>query len=480
MHNSRARAATVLCKVLIDKINLDEALNDAFVNNAQDRAFIQELCYGTLRFYPRLTFFANQLLQKPLGKQDTDLHVLILVGLYQLLYLETPPHAAISETVEATKQLKKAWASKLVNAILRNFQRQRDTLVAQAETEDVAQFAHPTWILQALKTAYPQQWQIICAANNVKPPFTLRVNVQKINREDYLQKLNSLNPPLRIPPCPPFSKGGESFVKGGNPLNPPFEKGGTEPVPAKAGRGFSIQATAAPLSECGIYLSNAIPVPELPGFMDGEVSVQDEAAQLAASLLDLKPQQRVLDACAAPGGKTCHLLETEPTLQLTAVELSPLRAKKIHENLARLQLNANVIPADAGEPESWWDKILFDRILLDAPCSATGVIRRHPDIKLLRRASDIAKFAAQQWQLLTALWPLLKPNGLLLYATCSVLPIENSELIQKFLQAQTDAALQTILHPGKTSTTPDWQLLPEINGHDGFYYALLKKVATRE
>ncbi len=448
MKNSRARATKIICRVVIDKINLDEALSEHFAENDNDRSFIQELCYGTIRFYPRLNILVSQLLQKPFAQKDRDLLVLLLVGVYQLLYLDTPDHAAISETVEASKQINKSWAAKLINAVLRNFQRQREMLLAKAEANDVAQTAHPKWLIKELKKAYPNEWEKICAANNVKPPMTLRVNVQKISREEYLRKI-PLNPP---------------FSKGEIPTDPPFEKGGQG--------GFAVNALISPFA---IYLSHPLSVTDLPGFTEGEISVQDEAAQLAAVLLDLKPNQLVLDACAAPGGKTCHILETEPTVKLIAVESVAKRAEKIHENLQRLKLSAEVIVADAAQPENWWDKQLFDRILLDAPCSATGVIRRHPDIKLLRKSEDIQNIVKTQAALLNALWPLLKPEGLLLYATCSILPAENSEQINTFISLHPDAELQTIQHPGKLLASPDWQLLPEINGHDGFYYALIKK-----
>jgi 16S rRNA (cytosine967-C5)-methyltransferase len=416
--NSRARAAQILAQILKDETNLDEALTSAFEKNDQDRGFIQELCYGTLRYYHRLNFFASQLLRKSFSKKDSDLQALVLIGLYQLLYLDTPAYAALSATVEAAKQLQKTWAANLINAVLRNFGRQRETLILKANQNLEAATSHPLWLLKKIQYAFPTDWQTICEANNQQAPLTLRVNAQKISRTDYLKKLQDQN----------------------------------------------MAAHAAPLSEAGIYLEEAVSVQTLPGFEQGEVSVQDEAAQLAAFLLELKPAQRVLEVGAAPGGKTTHILEKQPEVELTGIDISAPRIKKIHENLQRLQLDAKIICGDATDPASWWDKTLFDRILIDAPCSATGVIRRHPDIKLLREPKNIAELLMTQKKLLDQLWPLLKPKGLLVYATCSILPEENHEQIERFLLANLDAKLVN-----------EKILLPQIKGHDGFYYAVIQR-----
>lgn len=427
MLNSRAHAAQIIARVVNKSLNLNQALSDAFTplhgNDAiaaNDRSFIQQLCYGTLRFYLRLEWLAKQLLQKPLVVPDAEVSALILIGLYQLLYLTTPAYAALSATVEASKQLKKAWASKLINALLRNFERQRTVLLAQAEHNLVAHTAHPAWLLKRIQQAYAQDWQTICLINNQQAPLTLRVNQQKISRADYLQKLPT----------------------------------------------HHLVAEITPLSSSGLCLQQAVAVEILPGFATGEVSVQDEAAQLAATLLDLQVGQRVLDACAAPGGKTAHILEIQPTIKLVAVEISARRAEKIHENLRRLDLRAEILIADAADSKQWWDNTLFDRILLDAPCSATGVIRRHPEIKLLLHSKTIDALVATQQRLLAALWPLLKSDGILLYATCSILPEENQQQIAHFLRSYSDARL-----------LQERQLLSQLDGHDGFYYASMKKIS---
>lgn len=404
-YNVRQQAVSVLQPILRRKSSLQILKQRAHCPE------LQEICYGVCRYYYQLDFIAKQLLRKV--PQDDSIYLLIIIGLYQLLYMNTAPYAVISEAVEASKVMNKAWASKLINAVLRNFQRQQDTLFAQLTKKPDIQYAHPGWLTDAIKHAYPEDWRAILQANNQKPPMTLRVNQQKITRQDYQKKLHS--------------------------------------------QAIASQITRR--SGVGITLANPIGVKQLPSFYDGEVSLQDEAAQLAADLLDVHEGMRVLDACAAPGGKTCHLLEQYPSIDLTAIDNQATRLQQIQENLQRLQLQAKLITADAANTNHWWDKQTFDRILLDAPCSATGVIRRHPDSKLLKRKSDIAALADKQLTLLTALWPLLKPGGKLLYATCSILPQENQQVIEKFLRQQ---AAQVLYQE---------QLLPDAN--DGFFYTLL-------
>lgn len=429
MTSSRAAAAQVIARVIADGKSLATLLpNDLAKLPPQDRAFAQELVYGTLRFSITLDALITPLLQKPLKQKDSDIHALLLCGVYQLRYLDTAPHAAINETVAATIVLKKDWAKGLVNAVLRNVQRQADEL-AESLT-DWQRAAHPQWLYGKLQKSYPQELASIIAANNDKGPLTLRVNAQKITRENYLQQLHDTGIGAQI--CVDTSH--------------------------------------------GIRLDNATAVSELPGFSDGFVSVQDEAAQLAGELLPLAPQLRVLDACAAPGGKTAHLLEREPSLQLTAIDIDAKRLTRVQETLARLQLpDTDCIDADVGLVDEWWNGKPFDRILLDAPCSATGVIRRHPDIKLLRTPADIEKLAGVQLRLLTQLWETLAVDGYLLYATCSVLPQENSTVIAAFLKDRTDVEeIETVDRYG-IQQLHGRQRLPEINGGDGFYYALLRK-----
>lgn len=429
--NSRLAAAHALAAVLQGKASLAGSLPNVLKQvDERERALVRELALGTARWQPRLEILAAQFLDKPLRRADQDVQALLLIGLYQLLYTRIPEHAAIGETVDCASALKKNWAKGLLNAVLRRAQREAGELLPQLEKDPVVVTAHPRWLQRLLKAHWPEHWLSICAANNLHPPMTLRVNRLRTTREKYLVQLQ------------------------------------------QAG----IAASATEYSQSGIRLSQPCDVQQLPGFADGLCSVQDEAAQLSASLLDLQPDQRVLDACCAPGGKTCDILETEPGIQsLLALDLEPERLRRVQENLDRLQLNAELKAGDGRDTELWWDGQPFDRILLDAPCSATGVIRRNPDIKLTRQADDIAELAQLQGELLDALWPTLAPGGLLLYATCSVLPTENTEVIAAFL-ARTPAAQELPLQLTCGIAQPHGrQLLPQQSGHDGFYYALLKK-----
>ncbi len=437
--NSRTIATYVLMDVLYYDLTLPDAiaerLNEAFPNNTVPdnvRSWVQEACFGCIRWYPRLLFFVNQLLQRPCKPEDEDLIVIMLLGIYQLSMMRIPPHAALSETVNVVRDIKKPWASGLVNAVLRNFMRQRDALEAAANCNAVAEAAHPAWLLTQLNDAWPDASAAIIAANNARPPMSLRVNLQQQTRDAYLAKL------------------------------------------ADAG----LAATAQLHSAAGITLETATSVAALPDFASGSVFVQDEAAQLAASLLELAPGLRVLDACAAPGGKTTHILETEPKLaELVALDIDEQRLAKVTQNLTRLRLSssATLITGSAAQPSKWWDNRLFDRILLDAPCSATGIIRRQPDIKLRRQKEDPATFALQQLHLLETVWPLLKPGGILVYATCSVLPIENVAVLCRFLERHTDAKEKIISAEWGITQTVGRQILPTEDGMDGFFYGRLEK-----
>ncbi|MGB7649033.1 MAG: 16S rRNA (cytosine(967)-C(5))-methyltransferase RsmB [Pseudomonas fluorescens] len=432
--NPRLAAAKALAAVLNGKASLNSSLPTQMDKvEDRDRGFTQDLAFGTARWQPRLSALAAKLLQKPFKAADADVEALLLVGLYQLLYTRVPAHAAIGETVGCADKLKKPWAKALLNAVLRRAQRESEALLAELEHDPVVRTAHPRWLQKSLKAFWPEQWEAICAANNAHPPMILRVNRRHHSRDAYLQLLNDAG--INASPCM-----------------------------------YSVD---------GIVLEAAADVRSLPGFAEGWISVQDEAAQLAADLLDLAPGQRVLDACCAPGGKTCHILEVEKDLAgVVAVDLEAKRLVRVRENLARLGLSADLIAADGRDTAAWWDGKPFQRILLDAPCSATGVIRRHPDIKLTRQPDDIAALAVLQGELLDALWPTLDVGGILLYATCSTLPTENTQVIEAFL-ARTSGARELDLATTAGIKQPHGrQLLAQEGGHDGFYYAKLIKIAA--
>jgi len=432
--NIRADAAIIINQVASEKKSLDDVLPSYLkkYEDARDKALLQELCYGTLRWYYKLDAIAKSLLTKTSKKTDALVYSLILVGLYQLLYLRIPHHAALFETVAVTDIIKKTWAKGLINAVLRNFTREQEKILAQIEKDLVAKYSHPEWLITLLQKSWSKNWKEILNANNDHPPLHLRVNLQKISCDDYLKKLKELE----------------------------------------------IQAKIHTTSETAITLEKPIDISALPDFYHGFVSVQDLAAQYAVDLLELKPGLRVLDACAAPGGKTAHILENTPDLQeLVAVDLIDKRLEMIQNNLTRLQLSATLICGDATKPLKWWDGKKFDRILLDAPCSGTGVIRRHPDIKILRQEKDINNNAALQFKLLEALWPLLNNDGILVYATCSVLPQENQMVIEKFLLKYNNAQEKPITVSWGHKVTHGIQIFPETSGSDGFYYAKILKLA---
>lgn len=432
--NPRLAAAKALAAVLNGKASLNSSLPTQMDKvEDRDRGFTQDLAFGTARWQPRLSALAAKLLQKPFKAADADVEALLLVGLYQLLYTRVPAHAAIGETVGCADKLKKPWAKALLNAVLRRAQRESEALLAELEHDPVVRTAHPRWLQKSLKTFWPEQWEAICAANNAHPPMILRVNRRHHTRDAYLGLLS------------------------------------------EAG----IAATPCVYSRDGIILDAAADVRSLPGFAEGWISVQDEAAQLAADLLDLAPGQRVLDACCAPGGKTCHILEAEPELAgVVAVDLEAKRLVRVRENLERLGLSAELIAADGRDTATWWDGKPFQRILLDAPCSATGVIRRHPDIKLTRQPDDIAALAVLQGELLDAMWITLEVGGILLYATCSTLPTENTEVIEAFLARTSGARELDIASQAGIKQPHGRQLLAQEGGHDGFYYAKLIKIAA--
>ncbi|ART80761.1 16S rRNA (cytosine(967)-C(5))-methyltransferase RsmB [Oceanisphaera avium] len=429
---TRAAAANIIHQVL----NQGQSLSGLLPRYqqevaAKDRALLQELCFGSLRWYSRLDAMAKQLVEKPLKGKYKVVHSLLIVGIYQLLYTRIPAHAALAETVAACKLLKAEPFKGMVNGILRNVQRQQEALTAKVDALPQLRLAHPNWLVKRLQKAYPNQWQGILEENNQHPPMWIRVNQHQHSREQYLALLADAE----------------------------------------------INATPDAIADSALRLARPMDVALLPGFEQGASSVQDASAQLAAQLLDAQAGELVLDACAAPGGKTAHILERQPNVkQLVAVDLDGERLKRVEQNLERMNLVATVIEADAAQPDTWWHGENFDRILLDAPCSATGVIRRHPDIKWLRRAEDIAQLATLQAHILDALWLKLAPGGTLLYATCSILPDENCEQIIAFLSRTPDAQ-HVALHDEDTPTQPGWQILPMAEQGDGFYYAKLRKLA---
>jgi 16S rRNA (cytosine967-C5)-methyltransferase len=397
----------------------------------RDRGLLQELCFGTLRWYLRLLAITQKLLERPLKRRDREIELLLLVGLYQQLYMRLPEHAAVAATVEGARLLGRPWAVGLVNGVLRRFQREREQLLAAVDSEPTARFSHPDWLLTAISQEWPEQWQAILEAANSRPPMSLRVNLGRIGRQEYLQRLEAA----------------------------------------------SIAAQPLPDIPSGLVLEQPVEVGALPGFSSGLVSVQDGGAQLAAGLLELEPGQSVLDVCSAPGGKSCHILELEPECKLTAIDVDRDRLERVEENLQRLGLKARVLQGDATNPEGEWAQVdSYDRILLDVPCSATGVIRRHPDIKLLRRPQDLDGLVTVQREVLSAVWPLLKPGGILLYATCSLLPQENERQVEWFLRQQGGARERPIKASWGHRRTTGRQTLPGEATMDGFYYASLEKV----
>jgi 16S rRNA (cytosine967-C5)-methyltransferase len=425
----RALCVQVLCEVVERRRYLDAVLEQNLERAGTQAPLVQEMAYGTLRWYYQLDAIADQLLDKPLKSKDEDLHLSLLLGLYQLRFMRVATHAAVDETVDAVTALGKPWAKGMINACLRSYLRNPARADGIVERNPGARFSHPEWFIDMLRRHHAGRWEEILTANNERAPMTLRVNLRRQSREAYWQRL----------------------------------------------RDAGIAATLLDAADTALVLDTAAPVTALPGFDAGDVSVQDAAAQLAAMLLDAQPGQRVLDACAAPGGKAAHLLERTPDIELTALDADAERIPKITANLKRLGLNADVRHADALAPDNWWDQRLFDRILIDAPCSATGVIRRHPDIKLRRHPDDLPKLTATQAELLERLWPLLRPGGKLLYATCSVLADENEKRVAAFMARHADATEVPLAHPAAEQRAHGIQVLPGRETMDGFFYACLAK-----
>lgn len=422
--NERLQALKILTRLMQKDLPLT-ALMDA---HGELSPFSKELCFGVCRHYFRLAALADHLLKK--RPKEIDVWMSLLMGLYQLHFLKTPDYAVVKETVALMDQLKKPWAKGLMNAVLREFIRQQEPILASLSEHLAFNDGHPDWLRERIQVAWPHHWQQILQANDTHPPMTLRVNARQTTREDYLLRL---------------------------------QQAGIEAEPTL----FSPQ---------GIALTKPCNVQELPGFITGDVSVQDEAAQLAISLLDLKPGHRWLDACCAPGGKTLHGLETEPLLSAcVAIDVDKKRLQRVADNLTRLNLQATLIEGDVLTPQTWWDGALFDRILLDAPCSAIGVIRRHPDIKLLRTEDDIQSIITLQQALLQSAWALLAPGGVMVYATCSIIPEENEQQIKHFMAHHPDCYVMKRDLPWGHSTGHGSQIFPGDQGMDGFFYSVLGK-----
>ncbi|HEY9035846.1 MAG TPA: 16S rRNA (cytosine(967)-C(5))-methyltransferase RsmB [Pseudomonadales bacterium] len=425
--NLRASAANIISALLQQHGSLSSALEQTQLPE-RDRAWLQALCFEVMRYCPTLQALTDPLLDKPLKARDQDIYALLLIGICQLRYMRVAEHAAINETVQACIDLRKGWAKGLINAVLRQYQRRQSEL--EQALSPAAAAAHPPWLWQAIQRDWPDHAERIIACNNSHPPMTLRVNRQHETRDIYQDRLDHAG----------------------------------------------ITATPCAHAPDGLRLHTPVPVDALPGFHQGEASVQDESAQLAALLLPATAGLRVLDACAAPGGKTGHWLEIEPQLIMTALDIDTNRLRRVEENLQRLDfVDVTLCSGDLGYPAEWWDGTPFDAILLDAPCSGTGVIRRHPDIKLLRKASAIRELVEEQRVLLAAAWSMLAPNGILLYSTCSILPEENTAQIDAFLNATPDAREEPIDAGWGVACSHGRQILPDVDGGDGFYYARLRK-----
>ena len=426
---ARGVAHAVLVGVLRDGRSLGESPRHHLDSrlDSREKALVQELVFGTLRWLPRLDAWLEHVAARP--PRDAGIHALVLLGLYQLGFTRMPPHAAVDTSVDLARALGKSWATGFVNAVLRRFAAERDTLL-RIDLPPHARLAHPAWLLAAFEQSWPSAWESIAHANLERPPMTLRVNARRTSRQRYLDELSS----------------------------------------------NGIRARPSRHSTEGVALESPQAVESVPGFKEGRVSVQDEAAQLAAALLDAPRGSRVLDACAAPGGKTAHIIERGAgAVDVIALDNDSRRITALQHTLARLELSAHVQLGDARNPHTWWNGQPFDRILLDAPCSGTGVIRRHPDIKVLRRPEDIEAMACRQKVMLHALWPLLVHGGRLLYATCSVLSRENESIIESFLTEQAGAEAIRIGAAWGRPAGHGRQILPGDDAMDGFFYAALAK-----
>jgi 16S rRNA (cytosine967-C5)-methyltransferase len=428
--NTRALAAKALAEVAMRGASLRDVMerNAPRLPDPRDRALLMALLSEGTRWWLRFDAAIDGLLEKPLRHKDPAIHALLVLGLIQLEILELQDYAAVAATVEAVRALQRPQLTGLVNAVLRRWQREREILIARLDAKPQTRHAHPAWLAAALGRDWPEQAETVMAADNREPPLMLRANRQRTDRETLIGQLQAAG----------------------------------------------YMATAHPWLSDALVLPHSVDITRMPGFEDGLFAVQDGAAQVAADLADLRDGLRVLDACAAPGGKACHLLE-HADIDLTALEVDPGRAERIRQNLMRLRLNAKLVIGDAGAPAGWWKGQPFDRILIDSPCSATGVLRRRPDVRLHRRESDIPTMHDQQRRILSALWPLLAPGGRLVYITCSVLRAENEAIVGELLADQPDAHAVPFTLPVGQAAAIGWQILPGDGDLDGMYYAVLQK-----
>ena len=428
--DTRALAARSLAEVAMRGASLREVMerNAPKLRDPRDRALLMALLSEGARWWLRFDTAIDQLLEKSLRHKDPAIHALLVLGLVQLEILQLQDYAAVAATVEATRALKRPQLAGLVNAVLRRWQRERESLIARLDSKPQTRHAHPEWLAKALARDWPTEAEAVMAADNLEPPLMLRVNRQRIERDTLLAQFQAAD----------------------------------------------YDVSAHPWLADALVLPHSADVTRMPGFEDGLFAVQDGAAQVAADLADLEDGMRVLDACAAPGGKACHLLE-RAQIDLTALEVDAKRGERIRQNLMRLRLDAKIVIGDAGAPAGWWKGQHFDRILIDAPCSATGVLRRRPDVRLHRRESDITAMHEQQRRILLALWPLLVPGGRLVYITCSVLRAENEAILGELLAQQSDAHALTFTLPVGQATKIGWQILPGDGDLDGMYYAVVEK-----
>lgn len=427
--DGRTAAVQVLRATLLDGARLDDALEAcvAHLSERRERALARELATGVVRWLIRLDALIDPLLSRPLA--DPALRIPLRLGIYQLEYTRIPPHAAVSSAVDAARVLGLGRATGLVNGVLRGFQRQREDIIAGLEARPGLAYGCPLWLAEAIAAAWPDDHEAILAAQTRRAPLTLRVNTARVSRDDLAARL----------------------------------------------AGQDMRGTPGLHSACALAVEGGGDPSGLPGFAEGEFVVQDEASQLVASVLGPAPGERVLDACAAPGGKAGALLQAEPTLKLTALDVDHARLARVQQTLERIGAQADCLTADARDPAAWWDGNAFDAILLDAPCTATGIIRRHPDIAHRRRAGDDERMAEEQMALLEGLWPCLRTGGRLVYATCSILPTENARVVDRFLALHDDARAEPIEANWGRPAGAGRQILPGEDGMDGFFYALLRR-----
>ncbi|GLQ98306.1 16S rRNA (cytosine(967)-C(5))-methyltransferase RsmB [Dyella mobilis] len=430
MNDTRALAAQALADVALRGTSLREAMEKKapLLRDPRDRALMMALLSDGARWWLRFDAALDRLLDKPLRRKEPEVHALLVLGLVQLEILQLQDYAAVAATVEATRALQRPRLAGLVNAVLRRWQREREQLLAALDTQPQTRYAMPTWLTKSFAADWPAQQEAVLADSNREPPLMLRANRRRVAREALLEQFHA--------------------------------------------EGY--EAHPHPWLADGIVLPHSTDVTRMPGFAQGLFAVQDGAAQIAADVADIRHGQRVLDACAAPGGKACHLLE-RADIELTALEFDAKRATRIRQNLDRLGLRAEICVGDAGEPAQWWNGQPFDRILIDAPCSATGVLRRRPDVRLHRRASDIEALVTQQRRILAALWPLLAPGGRLVYITCSLLRVENEAVVDGFFAARNDAKEAPMQLPVGQAAAAGWQILPGDGDLDGMYYAVFER-----